>query len=289
MKQLMTILAVLAGASSLASANLILYEPFDYDATGNPVLGDPATGAKAKGVWTSQGNGTQEVRINSGSLSYSGLPTSIGNSAILDNNGGNTGGGADASRLFLGGTNDSGTYYYSFVASIPSYTSNPAGFTESYFAGFDSNSTANPYNSGAGLFVKKDAVDASKIDLGIATTGSAGKMYTSSAYSPDNALFVVGSFTFGGPATLDVYADGATIPGTAPLVHGAVTSTSDTTLTSITNLFLRGNPGEPQGIKIDEIRIGTEWADVAAVPEPASIGLLSLGAIGLLARRRRKA
>lgn len=41
-------------------------------------------------------------------------------------------------------------------------------------------------------------------------------------------------------------------------------------------------------LHLDELRIGTQFGDVVtAVPEPASLGLLGLGAVGLLARRRK--
>jgi hypothetical protein len=40
-------------------------------------------------------------------------------------------------------------------------------------------------------------------------------------------------------------------------------------------------------LTLDEIRVGTEWADVAPVPEPTALALFGLGAVGLLARRRR--
>jgi hypothetical protein len=271
--------------ASTVSANLLVYDGFDYDATGNPVLGAPATGAKAKGVWSSQGNGTNEVRVISGSLDYPGINTPVGNSVLLDNNNGNLLGGANASRLFVGGTNTTGTFYYSFVASFPSYAASPgtANSTESFFAGFD-NLNASSYTTAGGLFVKKDAVDATRVDLGITTTGSAGKQYSPVSYAPNDPVFIVVSFTFGGPATLDVFADGAVIPSSDPLVHSAITTTSDTALTSITNIFLRGNPGEPPGINIDELRVADSWAD--AVPEPGALTLLVFTAAGLLTRRR---
>jgi hypothetical protein len=40
------------------------------------------------------------------------------------------------------------------------------------------------------------------------------------------------------------------------------------------------------GARMDEIRIGTTLTDVATVPEPGVIGLATLAAAGMLARRR---
>ena len=37
----------------------------------------------------------------------------------------------------------------------------------------------------------------------------------------------------------------------------------------------------------DEIRIADTWADAVPVPEPATVGLLALGGVALLRRRRR--
>ena len=52
--------------------------------------------------------------------------------------------------------------------------------------------------------------------------------------------------------------------------------------------FTGANPANPCGF--DELRVGTTWADVAilSVPEPASLSLVGLGAIGLLMGARRK-
>ena len=41
------------------------------------------------------------------------------------------------------------------------------------------------------------------------------------------------------------------------------------------------------GVRIDELRIGTEYGDVMAVPEPTTMSLLALGGVAALIRRRK--
>ena len=41
------------------------------------------------------------------------------------------------------------------------------------------------------------------------------------------------------------------------------------------------------GLHIDEIRIGTSWADVTPIPEPATLSVLGIGCVLALLRRRR--
>jgi hypothetical protein len=47
---------------------------------------------------------------------------------------------------------------------------------------------------------------------------------------------------------------------------------------------------QPDSMGVDEVRIGTTWADVAPVPEPSTLALLAAGLVGLLcyAWRKRK-
>jgi len=249
---------------SSALATGIIYDGFDYDATNNPPLGSgPSAVAGAFGKWIYQGNNVVEPRIYGGSLSYTGLPTSIGNKVQLDNNNG-LATGADGSRLYLGTLDKASvpTLYYSFVTSIPSSTNtNQNG---AFFAGFDNLTAGTAYSTFAGLFVRQNAGDTSNVDLGISTSGSANKAWVSNL-PEDTPLFVVASFTFQGLSTLDVFTDPTAIPFAEPGTHAAVSGSPDASpATTVTNFYLRGNLGQPQAIKVDELRIGTSFADVAA-------------------------
>jgi hypothetical protein len=44
----------------------------------------------------------------------------------------------------------------------------------------------------------------------------------------------------------------------------------------------------PQDVYFDELRYGTTLGDVVPVPEPATLGLMALGGVGLVAMRRRR-
>jgi PEP-CTERM motif len=48
------------------------------------------------------------------------------------------------------------------------------------------------------------------------------------------------------------------------------------------------NGASPAGqLLLDEVRIGTDYASMSAVPEPGAVALVTLGGLGLLLRRRR--
>jgi hypothetical protein len=198
--------------------------------------------------------------MNSGSLSYPGLPPSVGNKVQLDNAGGPPNAtGADAARLYFGTVNktDAPTLYYSYILNVPASNATASPF----FAGFD-NSTNTTYNQFASTYVQKDAGDATKFDLGI---GFAGNRNFTGPLTPGTTLFVVGSYTFQGIANLDVFADPTAVPTAEPGTHTVSSPGVDaSTNSTISNFFVRGNNGEMQGIQIDEVRIGTTWADVAA-------------------------
>jgi hypothetical protein len=267
-------LVVLASASA-ARASVILYDGFGYSAGA----------LRTNGGWVGSNATVPSPTVVSGSLTYPGLATSTGNSVQL------TKANGTADRVSTG-TITSGTIFYSFIIQLSSVDDTAAGISGTggaFFAGFDDHSSGTTFSTPAGLFVRRDAGDTTKINLGISTTGSANKSF-SGAFAPTDTLFVVGSFTFGAPATLDVYANGSpAIPSDAPVSHTLTTTGSDATTASILSFFLRQNTGEPSTIVVDELRIGTTWADVAPVPEPVALGFVGLGCMSLIARPRTRA
>lgn len=75
---------------------------------------------------------------------------------------------------------------------------------------------------------------------------------------------------------------------TPSLVVSGVDLKADAMSAMVLFHFTQTNPANPGAL--DELRVGTTWADVAilGVPEPTSLSVLGLGVLGMLATARRK-
>ncbi|QNN22261.1 PEP-CTERM sorting domain-containing protein [Planctomycetales bacterium ZRK34] len=81
-----------------------------------------------------------------------------------------------------------------------------------------------------------------------------------------------------------------TDPYHEPAIADAAASSSAPSITQLSHFTIRLFSFESDDVVyLDEIRIASSFAEAVGVPEPASIGLLGAGVLGLISRRRRRA
>lgn len=224
------------------------YEGFNYT-VGNSL------GSEQK--WTNVNSGDNIVSAT-GNLSYTGL-TTAGNSISF---------AADGIDCFSPITStNSGTVYYSFLMNISSM----AGVTDAnggYLAGFGETNT----NLGATLWTKR--VDDTNFNLGIEvrTANAANTTFTSTTYQTGQTYFVVVGYTFNPTTT----SDDVVSLWINPVVNNPESSATLTDTHAATDLlnvsrffFRQDSATETPAVQIDELRIGTAWADV--VPQVAGL------------------
>jgi hypothetical protein len=279
---------VLAGS---ASAALLAYEPFDYT-SGNALLGQ--SNASTGSVWqrAATATSTTAITVGSGNLTPpTPLQPALGNSLSISGAGNSSGG---ANRLgFVSGVVTSGTVYYSFEMKVTDLTPSNnviGGFFVALNNTGDSATTSNPSVAPAKIQVRIDPSDASKYDMQIVSnrtaTSSDANWSAAGPFNVNDSLFVVAAYS------LDTHTSSFWInPDTSTFGAGSAPSatesdTSDgTSPTQIGSILMRQSP--TPGLTLDELRVGTTWADVTSVPEPVSCVLIGMFGAGLTARRRR--
>jgi hypothetical protein len=245
-------------------------------------------------------SGTQPTIISAG-LSYSGLTTSGGGAAGFGPNGDNALMNLSTSTTGII-PSASRTVYFSYLLQLTDVTGLSA--TGTRITGVDQ---LQSNNNGPGLPAMGGIVMARNdggtgFNLGIDGGGKGGTAATiqwdSTSYSAGNTLFIVGSYDFGattstgfGELWINPSSDdfGAASAPTADLTS----SGNSTSLARVASLILLQDVDGPTGV-LDDLRIGTSWADVtpaAPVPEPSplALGLLSVAAWIAFIRFRRVA
>lgn len=282
--------ATILATASLASANLIIYEGFNYplatnapdpDGGANGGNGLPATNVGGNPAGTSTGfRGTWGTTMNVASgLSYA------QGSKVLD-----VTGGAGAPNNATWGTD---VFAYRFMTADPFLSQRVGGANNGNF-GVDSSTL---YVSLLGRTTSSTS-QSFRILLGgtrnvfLENTASGWSLNENAAGAvPTNApvalnqttLFVVKiDFVAGIGDVLNLYVDPAL---------GQPLGTPNATLTTVGGSFAFGGintrPTVLNAMTVDEFRLGTTLASVTphVVPEPASLGLLALAATAMLRRR----
>lgn len=245
----MTIVA--ASFAANAQATLPVYEPFNYTA-GSALQTQPGYTALNSG---------DDIAVVTGNLSYTDLPASTGNKINF------AGSGIDAKYDITPVSAD--TIYYSFLVKINdiSAVTDPNG---GYFAGFGENNT----NFGGTIWTKRVDDNTFKFGSEVRTATGNGTTWSTADYNVGDTYLVVGSYTFVSGSNNDVArlwinpALGLTTEPT-PTIEDQWTASND--LTSIVHFFLRQDSAmETPDLDIDELRIGTSWADVTPIDPSAS-------------------
>lgn len=257
---------IIATSATYAQVTLPHYDGLNY-ATGG-------IGLQSQVDWTRLNNGDSLV-IASPSLSYAGLPASTGNRVTFD------GIGIDAGKSFTSQT--SGTVYFSFLLNVTSLGS--LGTTGGYFTGFIQTNATNT-NYGATTWLRANG---SGFDIGLnARTTAANTVWSSTPYSLNTTYLVVIAYQIVAGASNDVVrlwinpATGGSEP--APLLSATNTGTDFTTTagTGVGAILIRQatNASETPFVEMDELRIGTTWADVTPAGATAPIANTGTPAAG---------
>lgn len=258
------ILAFSAAAVALPgslSAALSVYEPFNYTAATTLATQNGGTGFS--GAWSAV---TGSSTVSSPSLSYASL-TTVGNRATTAAATATTQNrGLSAS---LGGV--TGTTFISFLLR-------PDAATSAANAEFGLLGSVNS------LFIGKAASgNTSNYLLDTLSTGGTQNA-SSTAFANGTAVLMVlrADFVSGGGGDtfkLFVNPNGSTEPGSADATKSAYDVGSISTIQFTGNL----------GFSIDELKIGSSYADVVPEPSTYAAGIAVAGIVGMTWHRRRKA
>jgi hypothetical protein len=268
------------------------YDPF-ADSVGNLIGNTDFQGD----LWYAAGPSGSQPQIVSGSLSLpSGLPAPYGNSVSF---GPPTGTGISAKLGLTAVTG--GTVYYSFALDITSLGS--LGTSGIFIAGFNNttgSAGSQPTTVGSRLYVRS-ATGGFNLGINKADGTASDIAWDSGTYSLNSPLFIVGSYNLadaGGSADSSALwinpspstFGGATAPFTADTTSAGGDMSTSSGVDVVNSFVLReGNASEPDAI-LDELRVGTAWADVTPVPEPSTTALAGFGALALVSwyRARRR-
>lgn len=268
------IATVLLMAGSLTVNATLLVEDHFTSSPGSLAGTTPAVG----GTWTTnaQAGSTGYSIVSGGLTAPSGFSSSSGNTAKKM---GVSGG--EYQTAFTTQTAGS-TVYYSLLLNVPTLLANKAtevcGLTLNDGADYASIRYVNTNSE-------------SFYTLGITYRNAVSNRMDTTQLAAGSTHLVVVSYQINSGSLNDVVnfwldPDASTFAsGTAPAPLLTLTG-AQADATSLNMLELNNASAMPVGMLFDEVRVGTTWADVTPIPEPATIGMLGLGTLMTMLLRR---
>jgi hypothetical protein len=311
-------------SAASASAALLVYEPFDYAPAGAPIVGQ--TNASTGGNWNTAG-GPNATASNLHQIAAGNLTSPIaaspnpGGSGLLQN-ADNT----QLARLDLPATYSTDTtLYYSVLLNISDLTGLTTahinananndiiiGFnnTQGASGGTTGSSSGRPSTWGGELVIRLGSAPgtynlATRASAGTNSTPNGVTQWTGDITADSTTHLIVVRYAQGSDATIstddsnDLWVDPSALsfgaaedsePGPDTSTIGSINPGSPS-VNYATSLIIGAGiatGATPNQMLIDDVRVGETWADVTAVPEPASIGLPALGLLFAARRRRRQ-
>lgn len=233
-----------SGTVNCAAASFPFVENFEYT---------PAT-TLSSNCWTVHSAGANPITISAGTINFPGyLSSGVGNEISLL-----TGAGEDLNRTFTAQT--SGIVYASFLVNVSSATA--AG---DYF--FHLGQTIIGTTFRGRIFVKNDG--SNNLAFGIAQS-TATANYTAFSYALNTTYLVVLKFNMVSGTTNDVASIYINpVLNSVEPSSGWITNTdaAGTDLTEVGSVAVRqGGAATDPALKLDGIRISTNWADIVGSP-----------------------
>ena len=231
----------------------MFYEPFDYANIGSPVSSNtPAN-------WSYGGSLPNDFGVTSGSLSYTGLAASMGNSATIG------GAGLGARRIF-GTSFSSGKVYFSALFRI-----NDLGYGASGWSGAAAQVGALTVTNSASfrlqIMVKSNS--ASGYVFGVLKGGSGAiATFDATEYHAGDTVLLAGQYDFTvspNTATLWINPSSSTFGYSQPASGFISASTGTDSVTNVIDRFnFRQNTvsSVPAAMQWDELRVSASWSDV---------------------------
>lgn len=246
----------------------LLYESFDY-AAGDFIGGNTAGTGGISNNWTTHSNGaatTGTIDLLAGSLSYSGLAAPAGNKVLMP--GSNATVPRDVNRAVISNSNT--VMFFSALINVLDTNQLATAFSDnSYFIHFSKTAGAAAGTFFGRLHIKKVNGNAN-YRLGIQNT--TGGTPTQTEFESDLAFgttyLVVVKYDFDGisPDIATLWVNPSSLGVIEPAGGVSNSSGTSTTATLFGAICLRNASATPKA-EIDEIRVGSTWADVTPAGE----------------------